>query len=223
VIIETPVSNPPANIQLKNINVVLSSIDAVVEADILWRGSQHQYARPVAMELTPEEQEKWITGMLEVPYVFINKYSFDTSELLSDKVELNMEMVLPKYASRSGDRLFFNPNLIERRTSAPKENSQRRSPVSLRYPYLDVDSVHYTIPADYQIESIPTEVNLETSFAEYTSKAVADGDSVIIHVRKLEVKEYSVPAENYPEYRKFFSEVVKADKNQIVLIRKNKN
>jgi hypothetical protein len=36
----------------------------------------------------------------------------------------------------------------------------------------------------------------------------------------LEIHDYSVPAKNYKEYRKFFWDIVKADRAQVVLVKK---
>jgi hypothetical protein len=71
------------------------------------------------------------------------------------------------------------------------------------------------------IESIPKEVTLATSFAWFSSRAISLDNSTILFVRNLKVKNYSVKASSYSEYRKFFSDVVKADRAQIVLIKNN--
>ena len=44
--------------------------------------------------------------------------------------------------------------------------------------------------------------------------------TVIMYIRSKEIREYSITADKYSEYRKFCSDIVKADKAQVVLIRK---
>jgi len=131
-----------------------------------------------------------------------------------------MELIMQKFASVSGDRIFFNPNLMERRTFVPPDVSQRLAPVRYHYPYHDADSIIYTIPIGYHTESLPAELNLQSSFGEFHAKTRMLGDTAVVYTRSLICHEYSIPASNYPEYRKFYGDIVKADRAQVVLVRK---
>ena len=83
-----------------------------------------------------------------------------------------------------------------------------------------MDSVKFIIPERYTIEAVPAEVNMETSFGGFTSKDLINEDNSLTFVRRLEIKDYSIPPEDYMDYRNFFSEIVKADRAQVVLARK---
>ena len=219
VIVKTPTSSAEQNVQRKIIIVSLFNGYANAKAEIKWTGDQQDYVRSVAVEETPKEKEEWIKNLFEVPDIKINKSTFNENE---NEISLSGEFNLYKYASVTGKRIFFNPNLMERRSYVPKDISQKLSPQRFYYPYVDIDSTAYKIPQDYMIESLPTEMNIHSSFGSFTEKSIPGDEGEIVFVRKLQVDNYEVPAENYNEYKKFFSDVVKADRGQVVLIKKEK-
>lgn len=171
------------------------------------------------MQETPEKQRKWIWGSFETPDTKLKNYSFKSRNDSSGQINLNINLSLPNYVSLSGRRIFFNPNLMDRRTLVPEDVEKRLSPVRFSYPYLDVDSVTYTIPSGYKIEALPNEVNLSSSFGSFKSKVKPLGNTKILYVRSLQIRKYSIPAKNYEEYRKFFSNIVEADRGQVVLVK----
>lgn len=221
VIVETPVSTSDKNVQIKNLDVKLSFTGgAKVNSRIKWFGNQHDYVIHIAEKSIPKEQEKWIKNLLEVPNIKINSYTFNYDNKKQSEVDLQTVLTLPRYGSVSGSRIFFNPNLIERRTSVPADVAERLSPIRFRYPYLDIDSVIYYFPENYKVEAVPKETNLHSSFGNFLSKTIENKTNTILFIRSLEIKDYLVPAENYSEYQKFFADVVKADKQQVVLVKK---
>ncbi|MGA9292501.1 MAG: DUF3857 domain-containing transglutaminase family protein [Ignavibacteriaceae bacterium] len=221
VIVNTPKSSSNQNIMQKKFEVSLSTNAASINGAIKWAGNQQISAREIMKEEVPTDQEKWILKSFEVPDVKIKKYSFGITNDSTDQVNLKLNLSLPKYATISGSRIFFNPNLMERRASVPKEVSKRLSPIRFTYPYHDIDTITYKIPQGYKIEGLPEEMNLVSSFGNFSSKVSKWGEDEILYVRSLEIKDYEIPAENYNEYRKFFTDVVKSDRAQVVLVKNN--
>jgi transglutaminase-like putative cysteine protease len=217
-IVNTPRSTSAENLQLNKIDVkIISFGKADVNSVVRWFGNQHLFALPV-INYSSQEQEKWIRDMLEVPDITLNSYTFGRQNTDLNEVSLSLAISIPRYCSVSGKRIFFNPNVLERRTRIPKVFSERMSPVRLRYPYTDIDSVEFIIPKNYKVETIPGEVSIETPFARFYCKTTDDGNKKISHVRILELKDYFIPSENYPAYQSFLAEVAKADKSQVVII-----
>ncbi len=221
VIVKTPSNTCENNLQVKNIFVVLSgSGNAKVNSHLNFYGDQQNQAIIIAEQSTPKEKEKWIKNLFEVPDIVLTNYSFQVLSENKPELELKMDITLLRYGSISGNRMFFNPNLMERSTSVPKDVKKRLSPIRFSYPYLDVDSVHFQIPDNYKVETLPKEINIQSSFGSFYSGTLVKGDNSLLFVRSLKIKNYSVPAEDYSEYQKFISETVKADKQQVVLIKK---
>ncbi len=219
VIVRTPSTTAEQNIEQKNISVNLSATESKISASIEWSGDQSDYVNPISVKSIPREREEWVKDLFDVPDISLNNYLF--KNISENKINLMMDLSLPRYASVSGKRIFFNPNLMSRRTSVPKEVEKRLSPIRYDYPFMDVDSIVYSLPKDYDVEAVPELVDLTTSFGGFSSKTVVTADSKIVFVRKIKINDYAIPAEKYNEYRNFFANVVKADRARVVLVKRN--
>lgn len=220
-VIKTPASSSKKNLMSKNLLVNISPKGlAEVKGNIIWEGNQFHYVNPVYREYSPKDKESWIKNLSNVPDVNLNNFEFNPLKENESSIELSLDLSFPKYASGSGNRIFFHPNLMERKISAPKAVQERLSPVRIRFPYLDIDSIIYTLPEGYQVEAFPKEMILKSAFGEFSSKTEQLDSDRILFIRSLEIKENTIPAENYKEYQSFFTDVVKADKSQVVLVKK---
>ena len=220
-IIHTPASRSVQNKQERMTTVKMnSSGNAEITSHTKWSGDQHNYALSVSKSQTALEQEKWLKNHYKVPDIQLNKFSFNKKNRDSEEIELDISAVLPRYATVSGNRIFFNPDLADRRTNIPDNLASKISPVKYDYPYLDIDSVHFVLPVKYDVETFPEEVELETSFGRFVSRTKKNNDNSLSYFRLLEIKDYSIPPEKYNEYRNFFAAVVKSDRSQVVLSKK---
>jgi hypothetical protein len=222
IVVRTPGSSPAQNLQRRTASVHLSySGSADVHSIVSSTGNQQDNVRQALHDASPEERERWILNNLGIQNANLKNYKLEGVEEHNIEVALTVQVSLPRFASSSGDRIFFVPNLMQRQTYVPPDVAQRLSPIRYDYPYLDIDSIYYFLPKDYTVESIPKETTVESSFGKYRSQTIAYGDTAIMYIRTKEIHEYSIPAKNYPEYRKFHTDIVKADKAQIVLVKKN--
>ena len=220
-VVHTPRSTPEQNSQISQATVVLTSAgNAGVSCTTQRTGDQADYIRFAMDKVSPRDRERWILKTLDIPTANLNKYSIDGLETRSPEILLNLELDLPRFASFSGDRIFFKTNLLNRYTSIPHKIERRLSPLRYEYPYLDRDSIVYKLPQGYVIETLPPEVRLTTSFSSFIARTVLLGDSIVVYTRSLQIHEYVIPADHYAEYRKFWSDVVSADRAQVVLVRK---
>ncbi len=88
------------------------------------------------------------------------------------------------------------------------------------YPYLDIDSIRYKLPAGFAVEALPKTVTLQTSFGTYSASTEVVEGGELLYSRRLEIHATELPAESYDDYRSFWTEVVKADKAVAAIGRK---
>lgn len=220
VVVQTPKSTPKENLQQRRLKVDISPLgNFKANAEIKLTGNQQEDARSVIKVSTPEEREQWLINSLETPMAKLEQIKMNNVETNSPEVRLELNLSLPKYGSVSGDRIFFMPNIMERRTYVPREVAVRLSPVRFLYPYLDVDTIYYKIPDGYKIEALPEEMNLNTDFGQFSARTQKVDDSTLLYTRSLEISDYLIRADKYAEYRKFMSSVVKSDRAQVVLVK----
>ena len=146
----------------------LGNAEAMVT--ILRTGDQQDYIREALDDASPEEREQWVMNHLGVPNANLKSYKFEGLDTHDLKIDLSFQIALPRFASYSGDRMFFQPNLMERRTTIPPDVVQRLSPIRYDYPYLDIDSISYSLPSGFTAESLPGEVPSDSTFGEFNSR-----------------------------------------------------
>lgn len=220
-LINTPVTKPADNLQSRR-SVVKINILGKAEVDMhtMWTGDQHDYALSLSKNATFQQQEKWLKRTFKVPDIKLKSFLFNKDNKQSEQINLDLSVSLSRYATVSGKRIFFNPNIIDRRTNVPDDLTKKISPVRYNYPFLDVDTVKFILPVRYKVEAVPKKVDLETSFGRFISQTIANEDNSITFVRQLEIKDYTIPADEYNSYQDFFSKIVKSDRSQIVLSKK---
>lgn len=192
----------------------------VVHALPFASGDQQDRPRSALTDKSDEERQKWLVNHLGVPNALLQGYTVDGLGSSAPTVGIAVDIKVPKYASTSGTRIMFQPNLMERRTYVPRDYTSRKSPVRFSYPYRDIDSIAYALPKGYAVESLPAAVDLSCSFGSYHARTKVIGDTVLVYSRVMEMQKNEIPATAYEEYQKFSQDIVKADRSQAVLVKK---
>jgi hypothetical protein len=137
-------------------------------------------------------------------------------------VGVQADFTVPRYAQITGGRMFLQLNMMDRETYIPKPNPNRRSPIRHGYAHRDIDTIVYHLPGGYAVEGMPAPADVNVTFGEFHARCTSSGDSTLTYTRWLEIREPVSPASLYGEYREFLSAVVKADRAQAVLTRKER-
>lgn len=219
-LLRTPSSPAANNQQIRHALVTVNETgDGAAEVRTRYTGNQQDHVRWALAKNTPREREDWLREEIEVPAFRILSADFSEVDGKREAITLPVKLELPRFAARSGTRLFLRPNLMERWQSVPPEVKERRQPVELDYAFLDSDTITYRLPAGFIIEAAPVPVTLNVPFGSYTAATMLH-ENTLKYTRRLEIREKRLPAPQYETYRKFIADVVKADHAQIVLVRK---
>jgi transglutaminase-like putative cysteine protease len=220
-LVRTPRSTSRENAQRRLATVTLvSGGDARARVRTTYTGDQHDQVRLALGESTQEDRERWLQDEIRIANCRLDSFSVQGLETRQPELTIGLQLTLAGYASATGSRIFFQPNLMERRTTVPHDSRSRLSPVRLAFPYLDSDSVSYRLPAGFVCEALPKDVSLRNDFGSYSATSTLRGDSMIVYTRLLDMRETTIPPARYQDYRRFFSDVVKSDRTQAVLVRK---
>jgi len=221
VVVRTPQSTSDGNTQQRSAKVLLTTAGTANATIMTIMSGQRQIAtQHTLINATPKEKEDWILEQMEMPNISLASYAIKGLEDHSSKISLEVSAMFQRYASVNGNRIFFYPSLLARRTAIPPLIEKRISPYQFNYPYKNIDSIYFIIPADYTAETLPSEVNIQTSFGSFNGKTIFMGDSAIIYTRITNIRNSSISAERYSEYRTFVADIVKADRSQVVLKKK---
>jgi hypothetical protein len=221
VVVYTPKTSAEQNLQVRKGNIVLGySGDAAAEVNVQWAGDQQLATRGELDEATPEEREKWVADFFEAQNAKISSFNLRGVETNDSIITLVAKMNIVRCVSLSGERMFIQPNVIGKRNYIPRDVDKRLAPVRYNYPYLDIDTLYFSIPAGFKPEALPSGVNITADFGDYKAAVKLTNDSTLMYIRSMKIGAYEIPAAKYKEYRKFCSDIAKADRMQAVFIRK---
>lgn len=213
---KTPSLSAANNVQNRVANVKVNS-DGSIQTEVKTRFSGYQYDN-VSTQFTEskEDQKKELLEEFNIPGLVINSFSYDTKkEKVPEAVEI-IAMNSPKYATKTGTRLFIPLNILNQRKTSPAKVETRKMAVVQNYAYQDKDSIVFELPTGHVVESAPKNKSFLTDFGEYQSSVVIDNGKAI-YVRKVKMKNGIWPKEKYQELVDFYNEIVLNDKAKLVL------
>ncbi len=154
----------------------------------------------------------------------INNISIDEIIHKNDKENIvfteKVKFKADAYALKTGNRVLFAPNALNKYNSIPDRYRNRKFPLKISRGFYDVDSYEIKLPSDYKIEAIPKEVVLEDKFGTYSFSITQKDDQTLVYKRSIKIKDGQYPKEEYKNYRKFIKKIVKLDNSKVVLVKK---
>jgi hypothetical protein len=180
---------------------------------------QDNYAA-LAGSLNAADQKKVMAERLPLANFTISKLAYATDHRGAvPTLTETLGLTLPGWANVSGKRAFLTPNLLSRWTALPASAGERRTAIWLDNPFSYADTVRIHVPAGFKPESLPTPVQLTTTFGTYSSQVQTLPDGTLLYVRRLLVPRSRFARTDYPAYQDFRRRISNADKAQIVLVR----
>ena len=123
------------------------------------------------------------------------------------------------YASKSGERLIFQPNMFNKVTKIPPRYSERKLEFKIDRAFKDVDEFVIEIPESLKIEAMTEGKELNTKFGTYKFKLETLEGNKIKYTRTYILNKGNYLKEDYKAFRDFRKQIVKNDKTKVVLIK----
>jgi len=217
-IVHTPVYRKEENVLQAIMEIDLSKEgNGVANGVISYSGLQYEALTGVA-DLGVEEQKKLLYSLMDIPSYEINAFRVHEHKNPLPSADLEVNLNLRRYASASGKRIFFKPNMMNRFNPVSTPEKARQFNVVLRYPYMDVDSLIYRVPDNFHLEFLPEPVSLDSRFGSYSSEVLVE-QGRIVYVRKISMNKEVFPPEDFEEYVKFINDIAKSDDMKLVLVK----
>jgi hypothetical protein len=164
-LVHTPAYLLADNVQLRKISADLdnegnlkfeskTSYKALCQADV--ESTIHRLSR--------EEQLNKLKSEFSLPTYDV--LSFDYKEDYSRRIPVineSLKIAVNNYAQVSGKRIFINPDILTRYTEKLPAEKNRRFVIDLKDENHYIDSVQISVPAGYETESKPRDMELKTN------------------------------------------------------------
>jgi hypothetical protein len=220
-LVRTPKLKTEQNSQIQKAEVFLSS-DGNAKAKVITYYSGLQYENNglyFSINGQRDDQKKWLQENISIPSFELGPFSIANKKDKIPTAIVNVDLVLTRYASVSGKRLFVTPNLMNKSTYLPPKIETRKNPVIRKTSFVDVDSIIYHVPEEIYPEFLPQPIKISNRFGEYEATFKFD-QGKLLYVRRLKMVPGESPASSYSELVDFYKSINKADNIKMVFLNK---
>lgn len=182
-----------------------------------YRNMQQDYLHQVINVLSKDRVKEYLQELLDLPTYNVNNFKYTEKKDVYPEIEEELDLYVDGYATITGKRLFVSPNLLNK-SSVKLNTEDRKYDICYFSEYKDIDTVVYELPKGYTAEAMPQDVSIKTKYGSYSSTVKLKENSLTyIRVREQYSGRYN-PKE-YNDIVKYFSEIYKADRSKIVLVK----
>jgi transglutaminase-like putative cysteine protease len=220
-VVNTPVYTAQQNVQSRTAAVTVETTgDAKAKVHTSYSGLQYENGDLNAILNDHfDDQKKWVQNNTQIPAFDIASFSMKNVKTRIPSGVVDLDLVLRRYATVSGKRMFLTPNLMNRSTIIPEKVESRKTKVVLKLPYTDIDTIHYRLPDGIYPEFVPQPVVIKSRFGEYEVKYQLD-DKGLTYIRRVRMNKGEYPAESYQELIDFYKGINKSDNTKLVFLSK---
>ena len=192
------------NVNITEAHVALSP-DGAADITINEDFRCHRYARMKTMAtLSDNDLRKVMFSLYHLPQAQIESVAVDDGCKPYSMPSLTYRLAAhsQKYASVTGSRIFVPTNLLHKDYTAAAD-SHLASELSVAHGSRNVETIVFTMPDGYTVESMPESTSLSLPFARFSSSVSAEGNTITI------TYDYLIRRGTYPGAAELFHEFEK--------------
>lgn len=218
-LVRTPKYGINDNLQIRKIKAQLDA-DGTLEINVRSKYSalQQDDIHGMINHLSKDKVKEYLHEQLDFATYNINKFEYEEDKSTLPSVNEMLDITVTNYATVTGKRIFIVPNLMTRGGRRLSPDSTRKYDIQLGFEYKDIDTVEIELPAGYQGEALPKDVEIKSKFGKYNC-SVKLKENKLFYFRSIESYSGRFPASDYDELVKFFDAIYKADRNKVVLVK----
>lgn len=150
--------------------------------------------------------------------LIINKFTFSDKNDNYKPFSDTLSVELTDQAEVIGDKILFNPMLLEKIEKNRYTLENRKYPVDYNYPISEAYTLSYTIPEGYQVESLPQSVllKLPDNSISISYNVQSTGNTIKMEYRRDISKILFLP-EEYIQLKNLYDQMVKKHAEQVIL------
>jgi len=216
ILAHTPQLLSDQNLQSHKAEIVMNPEgNARIKATTSYRGAAYdKYARILQSDKT--DQKELLIKKIHLPNFELNNFRIQEDKLENPSVTEILELSLTSYCTKAGSKLMLGLNALNRMDESPFLSATRETPISIKWPVKETDTVNFTLPSGYTLEKLPSKIIINSHFGKYESEVTKIGNT-IQYIRNLSISEVELPVNRYNEVAEFFDAIVTADQTKVVL------
>lgn len=153
----------------------------------------------------------------------VEKFTIENADDPEKPFVFTFKIRVPDYASKTGKRIFFQPNVFERSSKPRFISNSRKYEIYINYPYSEQDDITIELPAGFSLENAdgPAPIRDQQGIGDHkTSMQVTTDGRLLTYKRKFSFGNgghIRFPVVSYPVIKTMFEAFNKADVHQLTL------
>lgn len=156
-----------------------------------------------------DEAKEWFPNNAEITLSNQPDWNSDKNLYLEFKVKTPL-------LSSAGKRLLMPAEILVFNRPERFPHAERKYPVYLDFPYLEMDEIHVHLPDALQVETLPTPSQQRLEYAAYVQNYTNNAHELTV-VRQLAMNGNIFSVDHYKELRDFYQKARSADQQQVLL------
>ncbi len=196
------------------------------EAQIEFTGHRGALLKTINYRDSASEREKSLKDLVKINMLGTAEVENFTIENVSDPEKpfiYKFKVRIPNYASKTGKRLFFQPNVFERSAKPRFTSSTRKYDIYINYPWSEKDDFTIDLPDGYALESAdaPAPIKDNQGIGSHETKMfTVNGGKQLVYKRTFSFGNGGLirfPVAAYQPLKNLFESFNKADTHQLTL------
>lgn len=219
-IVRTPKYGLKENLQVRHIAAKLDNEGTLlVKAGSKYEAEQQDEIQAVINVLSKDKVKEYLHDHFDFATYDVNSFNYKENKSELPSVNEDLDISVSNYATATGKRLFIIPNVMTRSRRRLKDDDDRKYDIVLKSEYTDIDTVEIELPTGYELESKPQDAGISNKFGKYSSSVKLSGNK-LFYYRSMEQYSGRFPASDYKSLVAFYDAIYKADRNKVVLVKK---
>jgi len=203
--------------QRRAVGRLLSEGDLALETSTRFRAELQDDLAMTIQSMSPADVRKFLDENLGLAQYEVSDFRYTPSAGTLPELREDLKLLLPRYATITGKRLFLIPNLVNR-SNTQLLAEEREHPIHLRASFTEIDSVEVAVPEGYSPEALPKPVEIRAPFGYYRMEARFQNNRVLYY-REWQAWPGVYPANEWKAVRDYFNSIHKADRASVVLVK----
>ncbi len=198
--------------------------NATTEVQTDYSGLKQDLPRALSTHGNEKDVRDFLIRNLHISSLELKSFKYTADRQRIPTVEEKLSLDLPHYGTKSGQRLFIQPNIFNKFTFDMPDTTAKKprqlGVVIAEYGVTESDSLTFELPEGYTLEHAPEPVTLTAPCGNYAATFRLDGKR-LLYTRKLVINNDEQPKESLGILLDFLREIEKADKMKVVLVTTN--
>ena len=204
VVVRTPRNADSVNtLSRKALLAIDDNNEALGAVDATYKGCMWEQEAGQVNNRTKTDVDKHMNRSLALPTYNVAGYKVDNGRGRVPVLNEHIAVTATGLSSKSGKRLFPNPQVFRSPCESPDAQAGRQGPFELYQSYLVTDTVLLHLPGAYTPTTLPRPAHAEYAFGDLNSQVLLVQNNILMVVTTYRQKKGVYTADQFIDFMKF--------------------